>query len=878
MVTARSLRFGSTAASLPAPTAPPLIPPNRVSPDAIRLAYTVAELTPLVGMFDLCMVIVSDLGGAHAEWHEGDTTPANGTTVIGNTVSGRWIVVTPTVTGGDVPFTSVNIVLAANGTLSHVNLPFAATVVVTSASNFEVYGMNALTTPGAMNPIKEIVNGNAPGGAKLKLFHNSASATGTQHRFTLTGASITLNPGDRIRTSGYDYSTQRWPMFLVVGERDVREFGAVGDGSTDNWAALKAANAASDRLYFPPGVYSVEVPPAYYLDPVNGNGINVRDKTSMEWTGYGATIKMASVVPTTGRTNLLTLENCSNVSIRGLTLDGNRVGRGGGGDFGTENIFIYGGSNITLQDMRLINSCQDGVTIAAVTPGNRATYPHNIKLINVLADDNVRTGISLISCYDVELRRCQAYGSDSGLPRSGIHIEPNITDEYGVEDVRIIDCDGSDNVGEGLVITGSAPTATKTAGTGNGTVTDLSAYGSETKKGTYVLACIATAAHGGTFRLTDPDGIIITSSLVMNAGAGVATRFQAGGLQFTITDGSTDFGVGATFEIIGARSNARNIVLQNFGGRNNGAGLVTIGCAAGVSGSIISSGDSTNFSNVGYVYVSEVAHRVSLRGCNFADLTGAGSGKYVIYFDDSGIGHSLAGLRVTNCTCQALVMRDFDAIDIVLDTLTLNEAQITMADRGLVRGVVCRRVRGVAVIVGAANGCVVDNVTVYDPQGYNVRCAAANAQITNMRAFMNGNAPAIPVVYCDDAATPTLIDTVVAKATGTDYAPTGVIRFPTSKAFRLRNCRPNPLSGTKTSWNPGNLAPGDSESTTVTVTGALVGDRAFPPQHTLALQGLISTADFTATDTATLTLFNPPDAAGAVDLGSHDVTVTGEKL
>ncbi len=88
----RSLRFGSIEARLPAPTSPPLIPPNLVSPDSTRLTYTVSQLTPLVGAFDRCAVIVRDLNGVQAEWHAGDQTTADGTTVIGNTVAGRWFV------------------------------------------------------------------------------------------------------------------------------------------------------------------------------------------------------------------------------------------------------------------------------------------------------------------------------------------------------------------------------------------------------------------------------------------------------------------------------------------------------------------------------------------------------------------------------------------------------------------------------------------------------------------------------------------------------------------------------------------------------------------------------------------------------------------
>ncbi len=88
--------------------------------------------------------------------------------------------------------------------------------------------------------------------------------------------------------------------------------------------------------------------------------------------------------------------------------------------------------------------------------------------------------------------------------------------------------------------------------TGNGTLTLATVVGGTTVPlvGTYVVNCVELATHGGTFELVDPNGAIIIGSLVMLAGAGVTTVFEAGGLQFSITDGSTDFAVGDTGTII----------------------------------------------------------------------------------------------------------------------------------------------------------------------------------------------------------------------------------------------------------------------------------------------------------------------------------------
>jgi hypothetical protein len=103
-----------------------------------------------------------------------------------------------------------------------------------------------------------------------------------------------------------------------------------------------------------------------------------------------------------------------------------------------------------------------------------------------------------------------------------------------------------------LAITPSAIT-----GTGNGTLTAVSVTPSPNvpKVGNWVLRCITTVTNGGVWQLEDPDGAVVASGLTMTVGAGAATVFEAGGLQFTLTDGSTDFAAGAFFTLPVVASN-----------------------------------------------------------------------------------------------------------------------------------------------------------------------------------------------------------------------------------------------------------------------------------------------------------------------------------
>lgn len=74
-----------------------------------------------------------------------------------------------------------------------------------------------------------------------------------------------------------------------------------------------------------------------------------------------------------------------------------------------------------------------------------------------------------------------------------------------------------------------------------------------------------------------------------------------------------------------------------------------------------------------------------------------------------------------------------------------------------------------------------------------------------------------------------------------------------------------------TTWNPASIATGAATSTTVTVTGAAIGDIVVPSFSLAVPAGVILTANVTATNTATVTLANL--SGSTVDLGSGTLRV-----
>lgn len=88
---------------------------------------------------------------------------------------------------------------------------------------------------------------------------------------------------------------------------------------------------------------------------------------------------------------------------------------------------------------------------------------------------------------------------------------------------------------------GSATSAAASGNTGNGTMGSITVSGNA-MVGQYTLRITKAATNAGEFSVRDPLGNLV--------GIGnVAVAFSAGGLAFTLADGSTDFAVGDIFYI-----------------------------------------------------------------------------------------------------------------------------------------------------------------------------------------------------------------------------------------------------------------------------------------------------------------------------------------
>lgn len=125
---------------------------------------------------------------------------------------------------------------------------------------------------------------------------------------------------------------------------------------------------------------------------------------------------------------------------------------------------------------------------------------------------------------------------------------------YSRDTVTILSGSGSLTVGMvlGQITKGTATRAAKSGGnTGNGTLTmdATTPVRPGAKVGVYTVRLITAATDAGTFRVTDPDGIVIGD-------VAVGGTFD-NDVKFASADGSTDFIVGDGFDITVAAGSAK---------------------------------------------------------------------------------------------------------------------------------------------------------------------------------------------------------------------------------------------------------------------------------------------------------------------------------
>lgn len=275
---------------------------------------------------------------------------------------------------------------------------------------------------------------------------------------------------------------------------NVRDFGAKGDGSTNDTVAFAATatavNAAGGgKIIIPPGTYIVGL---QTFAGVGGLGYSYNESDILKIQnctkpviieGYGAILKAAnglkfgSFDPVTGLVynpgalpftdanyradaywGMVELRGNLSVVVRGLELDGNQANLSLGGYFGdtgrqvaANGIYAYGNSRVLLEDVYAHHHGLDGIIFGytGLVETDAAT-PHT--MINVRSEYNARQGFSWVGGIGMTAINCKfnhtGKGTFSSSPGAGIDIE---AESSVCRRGMFINCEAINNTGVGMV-------------------------------------------------------------------------------------------------------------------------------------------------------------------------------------------------------------------------------------------------------------------------------------------------------------------------------------------------------------------------------------------------------------------------------------------
>lgn len=270
--------------------------------------------------------------------------------------------------------------------------------------------------------------------ATLGLFENATNSQIAEHLERIKAAEMFMRDNLQATLDALLHSMEEEGSLSGVIESDlfknVKTFGAKGDGATDDTEAIKKAIAAlpnGGTVYFPSGVYcvSADIDVTSYITLVGDYRTSIIERLPNALEDY-------AIFKVTGATGVV---------FRDLVIQGDKLlHTGSAGEWGM-GISFLSAKDCTIDHCIIYDAWGDGVYIGSQSVDEPCSY---INILNSSIHSNRRNGVSVINADHLVIDNCGIENNMGTAPEYGVCFECNNAKE-SVKNAIVSNCRFSDN-------------------------------------------------------------------------------------------------------------------------------------------------------------------------------------------------------------------------------------------------------------------------------------------------------------------------------------------------------------------------------------------------------------------------------------------------
>lgn len=233
----------------------------------------------------------------------------------------------------------------------------------------------------------------------------------------------------------------------LVDGKNAKQFGAKGDGLTDDTTALQLALDNCKDLFIPNGTYLIEVNGGDSYEASVASGLIIPSNCHLV-LAQNAIIQADANLYSYYR--VLNLTHVNNVVIEGGKIYGDKLTRQGNfTEFG-HCIVLEEANDVIIRDCNVAYAIGDSITLKS-DDQSATNYSYNVRIENCKLHDSRRQGISVIAGKNCIISGNEIYNIDGTAPQAGIDIEPNY-DTNPCENIKIVNNFIHDTTGYSVLV------------------------------------------------------------------------------------------------------------------------------------------------------------------------------------------------------------------------------------------------------------------------------------------------------------------------------------------------------------------------------------------------------------------------------------------